>query len=133
MSIARLPSGSRFAPTIGFSAAVRAGQVIHVSGTTAVDASGQIVGDGDAYAQAREALWKIDAALREMGCQPRDVVQTRMYLTRVEDWEAVGRAHGEVFEDHRPAATMIVVAALLDPRMLVEVEAVAYRPEPGVE
>jgi enamine deaminase RidA (YjgF/YER057c/UK114 family) len=128
MSTTCVPSGSRDAPVIGFSAAVRAGEVIHVAGTTAVDGFGEITGECDAYAQAREALRKIELSLRELGCGARDVLQTRMYLTRATDWEAVGRAHGDVFNDHRPAATMVVVAALLDPRMLVEIEAVARRP-----
>lgn len=109
MSESRIPSPSPYAPAIGFSAAVRAGGWVTTAGTTAVDGTGRMVGD-DAYGQARE-------------------VQTRIYLTRSENWEAVGRAHGEVFADIRPAATMVVVAQLLDPRMLVEIEAVAFTGE----
>jgi enamine deaminase RidA (YjgF/YER057c/UK114 family) len=119
----RVPSPSPYAPTIGFSAAVRAGDWVIVAGTTAVSPDGDILGGDDPYAQAVEALRKITAALAEAGATPADVVQTRIYLTRAEHWEPVGRAHGEVFT--APAATMIITG-LLDPRMLVEIEAVAH-------
>ncbi len=125
MSESRIPSRSTYAPAIGFSAAVRAGGWVTTAGTTALDGTGRIVGD-DAYGQAREVLRKIGAALGEAGAQLEQVVQTRIYLTRGENWEAVGRAHGEVFAGIRPVATMVVVAQLLDPRMLVEIEAVAF-------
>jgi enamine deaminase RidA (YjgF/YER057c/UK114 family) len=120
-----IPSASPYAPLIGFSAAVRAGDWVHVAGMTAVDASGEVVGGDDPAEQAREALRKIADALEAAGAGLRDVVRTRVYLTRAEDWEAVGRAHGAVFGDVRPAATMLV-SGLLDPRMRVEIEAVAY-------
>ncbi|MDP9436200.1 MAG: Rid family hydrolase [Actinomycetota bacterium] len=123
--VRRATSPSRYAPAIGFSAAVRAGGLVLVSGTTAVNAAGDVVGGDDAYLQAREALRKTAEALRELGADVSDVVQTRVHLVRAEDWRAVGRAHGEAFAAAPPAATMVVVAGLLDPRMLVEVEAVA--------
>ena len=125
MSICRVPSPSPYAPVIGFSAAVRAGDLVLVAGITAVGADGEIVGGEDPYAQAREALRKIELILAEAGARLDQVVQTRLYITRAEDWEAVGRAHGEVFGDIRPAAAMLVTG-LLDPRMLVEIEATAH-------
>jgi enamine deaminase RidA (YjgF/YER057c/UK114 family) len=120
----RVPSPSPYAPTIGFSAAVRAGDWVHVAGTTALNADGAIA--DDPAEQAHEVLRKIEAALREAGAGLEDVVRTRIYLTDAADWESVGRVHGEVFADIRPAATMIVTG-LLDPRMRVEIEAVARR------
>ncbi len=125
MSIRRVPSPSPYAPTIGFSAAVRAGDLVLVAGMTAVGADGEVVGGADAYAQTREALRKIERALADAGARLDQVVQTRLYITRAEDWEAVGRAHGEVLGEIRPAAAMLVTG-LLDPRMLVEIEATAY-------
>jgi enamine deaminase RidA (YjgF/YER057c/UK114 family) len=125
MSIRRVPSPSPYAPTIGFSAAVRAGDLVLVAGMTAVGADGEVVGGADAYAQTREALRKIERALADAGARLDQLVQTRLYITRAEDWEAVGRAHGEVLGEIRPAAAMLVTG-LLDPRMLVEIEATAY-------
>jgi len=97
-----------------------------VAGTTAVDSLGAVVGGDDPYVQTQEALRKISAVLAEAGTDLLHVVQTRMYLIRPEHWQHVGRAHGEVFADNPPAATMVIVAGLLDPRMLVEIEAVAH-------
>ena len=125
MPIERVPSPSPYAPAIGFSAAVRAGDTVWVAGTTAVDAGGEIIGGDDPYAQAVEALRKIGAALEATGARLEDVVQTRIFLADAEDHEAVGRAHGEAFATARPAAAMLVTG-LLDPRMRVEIEAVAY-------
>jgi enamine deaminase RidA (YjgF/YER057c/UK114 family) len=125
MSVSRVPSASPYAPSIGFSAAVRAGDLVFVAGMTAVGAGGEVVGGDDAYAQAREALRKLGEALAAAGARLDQVVQTRMYVTDAGDWEAVGRAHGEVVGAARPAAAM-VVTRLLDPRMRVEVEATAY-------
>jgi enamine deaminase RidA (YjgF/YER057c/UK114 family) len=131
MVLTRVPSSSRYAPIIGFSAAARAGDLVFVAGTTAVDQAGEIVGGADPYAQSVESLRKIVAALAELGVGPEQVVCTRMYLARARDWAEVGRAHGELFGGTEsaggPAATM-VVSGLLDPRMLVEIEAVAYAP-----
>ena len=124
-----IPSPSPYAPTIGFSAAVRAGDWVHVAGTTALDGAGEIVGGDDPAAQTREVLRKIEAALHAAGATLDDVVRTRIYLTDADDWEAVGRAHGEAFANVRPAASMLVLG-LLDPRMRVEIEAVAYAPTP---
>ena len=125
MSVSRVASPSRYAPVIGFSAAVRAGDFVFVSGTTSVDGEGGVVGGADPHAQTAEALRKIGLALEAAGASLAQVVQTRMFLARAEDWESVGRAHGEVFGEALPASTM-VQATLLDPRMLVEVEATAY-------
>jgi enamine deaminase RidA (YjgF/YER057c/UK114 family) len=109
---------SPFEPVIGFSRAVRVGNAVHVSGTGPVGAD-----EADAEVQTRHTLAIIRAALKKAGARMEDVVRTRMYLTHVEDWEAVGRAHGEVFGSIRPAATMIVVAKLLNPAWRVEIEA----------
>lgn len=125
----RVPSSSPYAGSIGFSAAVRAGDWVLTAGTTAVRGDGKVVGGESAYEQAREALRKIGAALEEAGATLDQVVQTRVYLTDVSLWEEVGRAHGEVFGEVRPAATMVGVVALLDPRMLVEIEAIAWTGE----
>lgn len=123
----RIPSASSYADLIGFSAAAVAvaERTVYTAGFTAVDADGGVVGPGDAYQQAHEALRKLGTTLGEAGLSLADITQTRMYLVNREDWAAVGRAHGEVFGEIRPAATMVVVAALLDERMLVEIEAVA--------
>jgi enamine deaminase RidA (YjgF/YER057c/UK114 family) len=101
------------------------GNIVEVSGTTAVDESGQVMGEGSVYEQTRFILGKIERALNEAGCSLEDVVRTRMYVVNIRDWEAVGRAHGEFFGEIRPAATMVEVSALIQPELLVEIEATA--------
>jgi len=121
-------TGSKWEPIIGYSRAVRIGNFVYVSGTTASGPDGNIVGIDDPYAQTRQILENIGKALAAVGAGPGHVVRTRIYLTDISRWEEVGRAHGEVFADIRPATAMVEVAKLISPEILVEIEADAYVP-----
>jgi len=116
-------SDTKWEPLIGYSRAVRIGATIHVSGTTATDDKGDVVGPGDPYAQTTQAINNLREALNGLGAELSDVVRTRVYLVNIADWPEVGRAHAEAFADIKPATTMLEVRRLVDPEMLVEIEA----------
>lgn len=120
-----ISSGGPWEERVGYARAVRVGETVYVAGTTAARPDGSVEGEGDAYLQTRVALKRIAWALEQAGARIEHVVQTRIYVTDIARWEEVGRAHGEVFRTVRPAATMVEVRALIDPRLLVEIEAVA--------
>jgi enamine deaminase RidA (YjgF/YER057c/UK114 family) len=129
MAIERHGSGGPWEPVVGYSRVVKAGPIVEVAGCTAVDADGNIVGGMSVYDQARQALANVVSALATVGARPEDVIRTRLFITDISRWKELGRAHGEVFGDIRPVTAMYGITALLDPRMLVEIEATAYLPD----
>jgi enamine deaminase RidA (YjgF/YER057c/UK114 family) len=126
LTVERHGSGVEYEAIAGYSRVVRAGSHVWVAGCTATTEDGAIAGPGDPYVQAQQVLTNIEAALAQVGARLEDVVRTRMYVTDISQWEAVARAHGEVFGDIRPATAMLEVSALIDPRMMVEIEADAF-------
>jgi enamine deaminase RidA (YjgF/YER057c/UK114 family) len=126
LTVERHGSGVQYEASVGYSRVVRAGSNVWVAGCTAIMEDGVIAGPGDPYVQAQQTLRNLEDALAMVGARLEDVVRTRMFVTDISQWEAVARAHGEVFSDIRPVTSMLEISALIDPRMLVEIEADAF-------